>query len=64
MTITVPPTLTSLEGLQVKRDGVLIEKTLWGIAVPVDPGEHAISATAPGKKPGKGRASSGRSQHH
>jgi serine/threonine-protein kinase len=38
-------------GLEVKRDGVLVSKALWGTAVPLDPGEHTIEATAPGKKP-------------
>jgi hypothetical protein len=39
--------------LEIKRDGVLVSATLLGSAVPVDPGEHEVTATAPGKKPWK-----------
>lgn len=55
MTITVTADLRDLDGLTIRRDGVPIEKPLWGTAVPVDPGEHAILATAPGKKAWQGR---------
>jgi hypothetical protein len=37
-------------GLTVRRDGIPLPETSWGTAVPVDPGEHVIEATAPGKK--------------
>lgn len=37
-------------GIQVERDGVSVGKALWGTAVPVDPGEHKVRATAPGRK--------------
>ncbi|HEV3190087.1 MAG TPA: PEGA domain-containing protein [Polyangiaceae bacterium] len=35
-------------GLQVYRDNELISSAILGEAVPVDPGEHAITARAPG----------------
>jgi hypothetical protein len=35
----------------VQRDGVALDRALWGEAVPVDPGRHEIVATAPGKRP-------------
>lgn len=38
-------------GIHVERDGVSVGKALWGTAVPVDPGEHKVRATAPGRKP-------------
>jgi hypothetical protein len=38
-------------GMEVKRDGVLIDPAAWGTAVPVDPGQHVIEAAAPGKAP-------------
>ena len=38
-------------GLEVKRDGELVPRALWGTAVPVDPGTHEVTATAPGRKP-------------
>jgi hypothetical protein len=37
-------------GLIVRRDGAIVEEAQWGKGVAVDPGEHSISATAPGKK--------------
>src|SRR6185436_11342970 len=37
-----------VDGLLVTRDGVKIEATTYGVAVPVDPGPHAIEASAPG----------------
>lgn len=37
-------------GLRIARDGVVLEPDAWGTAVPVDPGRHAITASAPGKK--------------
>lgn len=38
----------SIPGLEILRDGSLIPKALWGSATPVDPGEHVITARAPG----------------
>lgn len=37
-----------VDGLLVTRDGVKVEATTYGIAVPVDPGPHAIEASATG----------------
>ena len=37
--------------IEIKRDGVTIAPSLVGTAVPVDPGAHQISASAPGKRP-------------
>jgi hypothetical protein len=45
--VTQPPGVT----LEVKRDGKLMQDALWNTAIPVDPGDHTIEATAPGKKP-------------
>jgi hypothetical protein len=36
-------------GLVVLRDGIVVGQATWGIAVPVDPGEHLVEATAPGR---------------
>jgi hypothetical protein len=38
-------------GIEVKRDGLTLGEAMWGTAVPVDPGVHVISASAPGKVP-------------
>jgi hypothetical protein len=40
----------SVPGLQVKRDGVLVDAGALGVAVPVDGGAHTIEAAAPGKR--------------
>jgi hypothetical protein len=37
-------------GLEVKRDGVAVGHTEFGLAIPVDPGAHVIEAAAPKKK--------------
>jgi hypothetical protein len=55
LTIVVPQALSTLEGLEIKRDRTVVHKALWGTAVPVDPGEHVVVATAPGKKPWQGK---------
>lgn len=45
-------TVEALEqpGLVVKRDGAPVERAEIGVAIPVDPGEHVVTATAVGKK--------------
>jgi hypothetical protein len=40
-----------VSGLDVRRDGIAVSADEWGIGVPVDPGVHTISATAPDRKP-------------
>ena len=48
----VPSTLAAVTvGLYVKRDGVFVAAAALGASVPVDPGEHRVEATAPGKRP-------------
>jgi hypothetical protein len=36
------------DGLEVRRDGELVRDSLWGVAVPVDQGDHRVEARAPG----------------
>jgi hypothetical protein len=38
-------------GLEVQRDGVTVASLIWGTDVPVDPGNHFVSASAPGREP-------------
>ncbi len=38
-------------GLDVKRDTTEVGRPQWGVPVPVDPGQHTVTATATGKKP-------------
>lgn len=50
LVITVAPS-NQAGIIEVRRDGQVIGQALWGSAIPVDPGEHTIEATAPGKRP-------------
>jgi hypothetical protein len=36
-------------GLAVRLDGTVLGPASWGTAIPVDPGRHAVDATAPGR---------------
>jgi hypothetical protein len=38
-------------GLAVMRGDVDVPAASWGVPIPVDPGEHVMTATAPGRKP-------------
>ncbi len=49
LTVAVPEA-AALEGLQVQRDGLELDRALWGTEIPVDPGEHVLSARAPGHR--------------
>lgn len=42
------PAAHEVPGLEIKRDGTVLGKPLWGTAVPVDPGGHNVTASAPG----------------
>jgi hypothetical protein len=37
--------------LEIRRDGVPVQRAELGSPIPVDPGEHVIEAVAPGKQP-------------
>jgi hypothetical protein len=39
------------EGTEIKLDGALLPAGLLNTDMPIDPGEHALEITAPGKKP-------------
>jgi len=41
-------------GMSVRRDGVPMGEGSLGEALPLDPGEHVLEASAPGKKPFRG----------
>jgi hypothetical protein len=47
LTIVVP---SPVDGLEVKRDGVLVDPSSYGVAVPVDKGAHVVTAAAPHKR--------------
>lgn len=44
------PAAVRVTGLVVKRDGEAVHDGQWGSPVPVDPGNHTIEASAPGKQ--------------
>jgi hypothetical protein len=48
LTIEVPSG-ADVPDLEVKRDGTVVARAVWGSPVPVDPGDHVIEATAPEK---------------
>jgi hypothetical protein len=50
LTISIAPGAEAIEGLEIKRDGVVVGSGLWATPVPVDPGHHHVEATAPGYK--------------
>lgn len=49
--LTITVSKSAPPDIEVKRDGAAVGKAQWGTAIPVDPGEHKIAATAPGTKP-------------
>src|SRR6185369_5871153 len=40
--------------VEVRRDGAVVDRGVLGTALPVDPGAHAITASAAGKEPWSG----------
>ncbi len=48
LTITTSPEQRG--SIQITRDGAPVEPAALGTPIPIDPGKHAIEATAPGKK--------------
>lgn len=53
LTITLPAAVQATPGLSVRRDDILLGPPQWGLAVPVDKGQHEIVVTAPNMKPWK-----------
>ncbi len=49
-TLNVPDAVV-VDGMEISIDGVVIEKSNWKKPRPLDPGEHKVLVTAPGKKP-------------
>jgi serine/threonine-protein kinase len=44
------------DGLEIRRDDAPVPRSVWGIAVPLDPGKHVVTATASGHAPFRGTA--------
>ncbi len=49
--VIVPPDVGPGSTMTLRRDGVDVGREQWGVAVPIDPGAHAVAVTAPGKQP-------------
>src|SRR5262245_7456929 len=49
LTLEVPAELARLPGFKVLRDGAPVPEAAWGSAVPIDPGNHVVEATADGR---------------
>jgi hypothetical protein len=45
------PADSRVTGLEIRRDGLVVGSAQWGSPVPVDPGEHEVVVSAPGKRP-------------
>lgn len=56
LTIQVPEP-SRVPGLTVVRDGAKLAVGEWGVAIPVDPGEHVVKASAEGRTPWETRTS-------
>jgi hypothetical protein len=50
LTINVPEE-SQIQGLEIRRDGIVVGNSQWGAPLPVDPGTHQFSVTAPGRIP-------------
>jgi len=48
--VIVVPADAKADGLAITRDGIAVGEAGFGAAVPVDPGEHVVKATAPGRQ--------------
>lgn len=47
--IVVSAPAKGIAHLTIRRDGKAIDNAAWGVAAPIDPGTHEISASAPGR---------------
>lgn len=51
LTIDISPSVAALKGVEIRRDGVVVEKNFWGQSVTIDAGDHVVTVRAPGKVP-------------
>jgi hypothetical protein len=51
--LTLNVRMPDVEGLSISIDGAPLGKAAWGVAAPIDPGNHVIAANAPGRLPFK-----------
>ena len=50
LSIALSDAAKGIQGLEIRRDGEIVPADILGTPIPVDPGSHAIRATAPGMK--------------
>ncbi len=55
LTVQVDPK-NAMPGFELLRDGQIVSRGMFGVGVPVDPGEHTLEARAPGYLPWTGSA--------
>ncbi len=55
LTVQVDPK-NAMPGFELLRDGQVVSRGMFGVGVPVDPGEHTLEARAPGYLPWTGSA--------
>jgi hypothetical protein len=53
--IHVAPASQALDSLEVRFDTANVRRAAWGVAAPVDMGEHVVTASAPGKREWRGQ---------
>ncbi len=51
LTIEISGSVSSLAAVEIRRDGVLVDKRLWGQTITIDLGDHVVTVQAPGKIP-------------
>lgn len=50
LTIALSPEASGIPGIEVRRDGNVVDSAELGTSIPMDPGKHVIEANAPGKQ--------------
>ncbi|MBK9265410.1 MAG: hypothetical protein IPM54_37195 [Polyangiaceae bacterium] len=50
ITLQVPPSVANVSGVEVRDNDNVVNPPLWGQPLPLDPGKHTITATAPGRR--------------
>jgi serine/threonine-protein kinase len=48
LVVNVPEAAAAASGLEITRDQERLPKAAWGTSIPVNPGDHVVSAHAPG----------------
>ncbi len=49
--VVAPHEAAATAGLEIRRDGAPVGREQWDVPVPIDPGTHSVSVSAPHKQP-------------